>query len=295
MLWLGRNNAATTLFVGSSSKEGMEWFVTTDPAGVSTKEMLSATFVSGVGYFSVGTDTLILSTNGGFTWTVPTNFSGSTNMSGVFGRSIATNDNEGVITGFAGGDSFIFYNSNLAVSATIDWKRETATSTSALFGSIFATDSVGDALVCGADGTIQKRINETWVDSTIDTSITDTLFGFGKSTQGTLVCVGEGATILRSRDSGVSWVTISTGLIDIDLKAVHYSEFYQAFLALSTNGFVLISLDDGLIWNYGFWPSKTTRILNAIETSFNEIFYFGHELVSDPTKLLHLVKKSKLF
>jgi photosystem II stability/assembly factor-like uncharacterized protein len=88
-----------------------------------------------------------------------------------------------------------------------------------------------------------------------------------RSTNGTLIAVGDSGRLVRSSDESVgNWTQISTGVVD-DLTAVAYNPVSNTFFVLGSNGRLLRSDDDGLTWTASVVPEIGTLPIYALHVN----------------------------
>jgi len=101
---------------------------------------------------------------------------------------------------------------------------------------------------------------------------THNLYGIAFSDSSTWVAVGDGGTIIRSSDSGVSWSLVSSPVTD-QLRSVAFEGHLG--IAVGISGRVIRSTDSGLSWTEE--PRPTTRNLYAVSISSYMAVITGEE------------------
>lgn len=192
--------------------------------------------------------TIILSTDGGQTWTLQS--SGMPDLKGV-----AFSDGQ---AGAAVGDSGTIL---FSTDAGQSWSPS-ASGTSAVLRSVCFAGQTGTAV--GSSGTILRTTDggASWTPQSSGTTLE--LFGVHCISENTVIVVGDHGTILRTGDGGGTWSQQSSGT-DAALIAVAFADDQVGWAAGGRN--ILHTCDGGETWTSNFITDAWFEYLYGISSA----------------------------
>lgn len=203
-----------------------------------TEDLLSIAFTKENHFIAVGENGKILrSTNGGLNWTLINSFT-SFQLNDLY----FLNSNTGFVA--ANGGKIL-----KTLDGGISWTLLNSSSNKNLNGVVFSSDLIGYA--AGEGGLVTKTIDGGQIWTTLPSGVTVSLKKISLSPVDVkiIVVVGDGATSIRSADSGTTFAKANLGTGNLrNLKSISFKPASNLAFVSGQDGYLISSTNSGTSW-----------------------------------------------